>query len=81
MEARNFDIRKQLLKFDDVMNDQRKAIFGQRLDVLEAEDLSEVVQDMRHDVIESGIFAYAAKSYSDQWDTKALRRHYRTIWP
>jgi preprotein translocase subunit SecA len=52
VEARNFDIRKNLLKFDDVMNDQRKAIFGQRREVMEAEDVSETVRDMRHDVIE-----------------------------
>ena len=73
VEARNFDIRKQLLKFDDVMNDQRKAIFGQRLDVLEAEDLSEVVQDMRHDVVEDLVSLHMPpKSYSDQWDTEKL---------
>ena len=47
VEGRNFDIRKQLLKFDDVMNDQRKVIFGQRRDIMEAEDLSEVTGDMR----------------------------------
>ncbi len=73
VEARNFDIIKQLLKFDDVMNDQRKAIFGQRLDVLEAEDLSEVVQDMRHDVVEDLVSLHMPpKSYSDQWDTEKL---------
>ena len=47
VEGRNFDIRKQLLKFDDVMNDQRKVVFGQRRDIMEAEDLSEVTGDMR----------------------------------
>jgi preprotein translocase subunit SecA len=52
VEARNFDIRKQLLKFDDVMNDQRKAIFGQRLDIMRAEDLSETISDMRQQVID-----------------------------
>ena len=73
VEARNFDIIKQLLKFDDVMNDQRKAIFGQRLDVLEAEDLSAVVQDMRHDVVEDLVSLHMPpKSYSDQWDTEKL---------
>ena len=52
VEARNFDIRKNLLKFDDVMNDQRKAIFAQRREIMEAKDLSDVARDMRHQVVE-----------------------------
>jgi preprotein translocase subunit SecA len=48
VEARNFDIRKQLLKFDDVMNDQRKVIFGQRREIMDATDLAEIIRDMRH---------------------------------
>ena len=52
VEARNFDIRKQLLKFDDVMNDQRIAIFEQRLDIMRAEDQTEIIDDMRNDVID-----------------------------
>jgi len=73
VEGRNFDIRKQLLKFDDVMNDQRKAIFGQRLEIMQADDLSEIAQDMRYQVIDDLIDAYMpAKSYSDQWNTQGL---------
>ena len=73
VEGRNFDIRKQLLKFDDVMNDQRKAIFGQRLDILEADDLADVVQDMRHDIIDDLVTTYIPpKSYADQWDAEGL---------
>ncbi len=73
VEGRNFDIRKQLLKFDDVMNDQRKAIFGQRLEIMQAEDLSEIVQDMRHQVIEDLVDQYLPpKSYADQWDVEGL---------
>ena len=73
VEGRNFDIRKQLLKFDDVMNDQRKAIFGQRMEVMQAEDLGEIVQDMRHQVAEDVVDAYMPpKSYSDKWDTDGL---------
>ncbi|MBM7067039.1 preprotein translocase subunit SecA [Actibacterium sp. 188UL27-1] len=69
VEGRNFDIRKQLLKFDDVMNDQRKVIFGQRMEIMEADDLSEVTQDMRHQVIDDLIDQFMPpKSYSDQWD-------------
>ena len=74
VEGRNFDIRKQLLKFDDVMNDQRKAIFGQRLEIMQAEDLGEVAQDMRHQVIDDLVDDFMPpKSYADQWDAEALQ--------
>ncbi|MGC9417389.1 MAG: preprotein translocase subunit SecA [Rhodovulum sp.] len=74
VEGRNFDIRKQLLKFDDVMNDQRKVIFGQRLEIMESNDLSEIVQDMRHQVIDDLVETFMPpKSYADQWDTEGLR--------
>ncbi len=73
VEGRNFDIRKQLLKFDDVMNDQRKVIFAQRREIMEAENLNEIVQDMRHQVAEDLVDTYVpAKSYADQWDTEGL---------
>ena len=73
VEGRNFDIRKQLLKFDDVMNDQRKVIFGQRREIMEAKDLSDVVTDMRHQVIEDLVDQYLpARSYADQWDAQGL---------
>ena len=52
VEARNFDIRKNLLKFDNVMNDQRKVIFEQRIEIMRGEDVSETIDDMRHQVIE-----------------------------
>ena len=74
VEGRNFDIRKQLLKFDDVMNDQRKVIFSQRREVMEAADLSEIVQDMRHQVIDDLVDLHIPpKSYADQWDTEGLQ--------
>ena len=73
VEGRNFDIRKQLLKFDDVMNDQRKVIFSQRREIMEAEDLSEITADMRSQVIDDLVDAHIpAKSYADQWDTEGL---------
>ncbi len=73
VEGRNFDIRKQLLKFDDVMNDQRKAIFGQRLEIMQAEDLGEIVEDMRHQVAEDLVdFYMPPKTYADQWDAPGL---------
>jgi len=73
VEGRNFDIRKQLLKFDDVMNDQRKVIFSQRREIMAAEDLSEIVQDMRHQVAEDLVEQYIpANTYADQWDSEGL---------
>ena len=69
VEGRNFDIRKQLLKFDDVMNDQRKVIFDQRREVMGADDIAEVTADMRHQVIEDLVDTYMPpKSYADQWE-------------
>ncbi len=74
VEGRNFDIRKQLLKYDDVMNDQRKAIFSQRREIMEAEDLSDVISDMRHQVIDDLIETHMPpKSYADQWDIESLQ--------
>jgi preprotein translocase subunit SecA len=73
VEGRNFDIRKQLLKFDDVMNDQRKVIFAQRREIMEAEDVSEITTDMRHEVIDDLVDSYAPpKAYADQWDMQGL---------
>ncbi|MCB2134805.1 MAG: preprotein translocase subunit SecA [Rhodobacteraceae bacterium] len=73
VEGRNFDIRKQLLKFDDVMNDQRKVIFGQRREIMEADDLDEITQDMRHQVIDDLVDDHMPpKSYPEQWNTEGL---------
>ena len=73
VEGRNFDIRKQLLKFDDVMNDQRKAIFGQRLEIMQAEDIEEIAADMRQQVIDDLVdFHMPPKTYSDQWEIPEL---------
>ena len=73
VEARNFDIRKNLLKFDDVMNDQRKVVFEQRLELMDAEDVSETVADMRHDVIEDLVTQHIPeKAYAEQWDIDGL---------
>jgi preprotein translocase subunit SecA len=74
VEARNFDIRKQLLKFDDVMNDQRKAIFGQRMEIMESDELGEITRDMRHSVIDELVDTYLPpRSYADSWNTQSLR--------
>ncbi|MGZ3215562.1 preprotein translocase subunit SecA [Paracoccus sp. T5] len=74
VEGRNFDIRKQLLKFDDVMNDQRKAIFGQRREIMESDEVGEITADMRHQVIDDLVEDFMpARSYADQWDSEGLQ--------
>jgi preprotein translocase subunit SecA len=73
VEARNFDIRKNLLKYDDVMNDQRKVIFEQRLDLMRDEAVDETIADMRHSVIEDLVAKHIpANAYPEQWDTAGL---------
>ncbi|WP_333693685.1 preprotein translocase subunit SecA [Phaeobacter italicus] len=78
VEGRNFDMRKNVLKFDDVMNDQRKVIFNQRREIMAAEDLSEIVADMRHEVIDDLLDVHMpAKTYADQWDSEGLQQQVR----
>ena len=73
VEARNFDIRKNLLKFDDVMNEQRKTIFEQRREIMESDDLNDVTSDMRHQVIDDLVEEYMPKkAYADQWNAEGL---------
>jgi preprotein translocase subunit SecA len=73
VEARNFEIRKNLLKFDDVMNDQRKVIYEQRHELIEAKEVSETVRDMRHQVIEDLVAeCIPEKAYAEQWDVERL---------
>ena len=74
VEARNFEIRKQLLKFDDVMNDQRKVIFEQRKELMRADDIHDTVQDMRQEVIDVMVDQHMpANSLPDNWDLPGLR--------
>ena len=73
VEARNFEIRKNLLRFDDVMNDQRKAIYEQRKDLIQSNNISETINNMRQEVIESLVEAnIPPKAYPEKWNTKAL---------
>ncbi|TCT07977.1 preprotein translocase subunit SecA [Aquabacter spiritensis] len=73
VEARNYDIRKNLLKYDDVLNDQRKVVFEQRLDLMNDGDIAETVEDMRHSVIHDLVAKYIpVNSYPEQWDVKGL---------
>ncbi len=74
VEARNFDTRKNLLKYDDVLNDQRKVIFEQRIEMMDATDISETVADMRHEVIEDIVAKrIPEKAYAEQWDATGLK--------
>ena len=74
VEARNFDIRKNLLKYDDVMNDQRKVIFEQRLDLMRDDAVDETIADMRHSVVEDLVAKHiSANAYPEQWDTAGLQ--------
>ncbi|HJV26262.1 MAG TPA: preprotein translocase subunit SecA [Aromatoleum sp.] len=73
VEQRNFDIRKQLLEYDDVANDQRKVIYQQRNELLESEDIAETIQAMRHGVLQDAFRIYVpADSVEDQWDIPGL---------
>ncbi|MCO6188194.1 preprotein translocase subunit SecA [Rhizobium sp. L1K21] len=80
VEARNFDIRKNLLKYDDVLNDQRKVIFEQRIELMDAEDLEEIVTDMRHEVIDVLVGTHIPeRAYAEQWDAEGLKEELRTL--
>ncbi|MCZ7934645.1 preprotein translocase subunit SecA [Agrobacterium leguminum] len=74
VEARNFETRKNLLKYDDVLNDQRKVIFEQRLELMEADNIGETAADMRHEVIETLVTKHIPENaYAEQWDIAGLK--------
>ena len=74
VEARNYDIRKQVVEYDDVMNDQRKVIYEQRADIMDAEAVDDVVEDMRRDTVNALVGAACPpNSYPEQWDVEGLR--------
>ena len=74
VEARNYDIRKQLLQYDDVMNDQRKVVYEQRADVMDADKISDIVEEFRRDSITDLVFAHAPEgSYPEQWDIAGMK--------
>ncbi len=78
VEGRNFNIRKQLLQFDDVMDEQRKVIYEQRRQVLKGENLDQIVKDMFSDVIDDAIERYASEEiYPEEWDLEALMKFAR----
>jgi preprotein translocase subunit SecA len=80
VEARNFDIRKNILKFDNVMNDQRKVIFDQRVEWMEDQAVGEVVADMRHTVIDDLVAKHVPENaYPEQWDAAGLREELKRV--
>src|SRR6187431_368148 len=80
VEARNFDIRKNLLKFDNVMNDQRKVIFDQRIDLMKDENVAETVADMRHAYIDDVVAKHVPEhAYAEQWDVAGLKEELKRV--
>ena len=81
VEARNFDTRKNLLKYDDVMNDQRKVIFEQRIELMQEDDLHETVADMRRQVVEDLVAKHIPeKAFAEQWDVQGLHDEFLRIF-
>ena len=80
VEARNYEIRKNLLKFDDVMNDQRSVVYEQRKDLMRTDDVSETVADMRHEVVDAIVDDHIPeKAYPEQWDLDGMRDSCRRL--
>ena len=81
VEARNYDIRKQVVEFDDVMNDQRKVIYEQRADIMDAESVSEVITDMRADTVRAIVEVSCPEgTYPEQWDVETLKESVDAIF-
>ena len=81
VEQRNFEMRKNVLKYDNVVNDQRKAIFEQRIDFMRAADVSDTITEMRHEVVEDVVnAALPAKSYAEQWDIGGLQDEVQRVF-
>jgi preprotein translocase subunit SecA len=80
VEARNFDLRKNILKYDDVANDQRKVIFEQRIEWMKQESVHDIVSDMRYTVIEALVAKHVPENaYPEQWDTVGLREELKRV--
>src|SRR5256886_2693384 len=80
VEARNFDIRKNLLKFDNVQNDQRKVIFEQRVELMKSDSVAEMVADMRHDFIDDIVVKHVPEhAYAEQWDVAGLKEELKRV--
>ncbi|HVJ55031.1 MAG TPA: preprotein translocase subunit SecA [Aliidongia sp.] len=80
VEARNFEIRKHLLKYDDVMNDQRKVVYEQRKEIMTAEDVASTIVDMRHETVEAMVRrAIPEHAYAEQWNIAGLDEECRSV--
>ena len=80
VEARNYDIRKQVVEYDDVMNDQRKVIYEQRADIMDAEAVDDIVDDMRHETINALVGeACPPETYPEQWDIEGLNSRIESV--
>jgi preprotein translocase subunit SecA len=74
VEARNYDIRKQVVEFDDVMNDQRKVIYEQRADIMDSESVGDLIEEMRAETVTSIVMAHCPEgTYPEQWDVAGLK--------
>ncbi|MBP7065420.1 preprotein translocase subunit SecA [Ferrovibrio sp.] len=74
VEARNYEIRKQLLKFDDVMNDQRKVVYEQRIELMSTDNVADTIADMRREIVENLVARHIPeKAYAEQWDAAGLQ--------
>jgi preprotein translocase subunit SecA len=81
VEARNFEIRKSVLKYDNVLNDQRKVIFEQRLEIMRASEVSEIIAEMREQVVEDMVARHIPeRAYAEQWDTPALQEEVENVF-
>ncbi len=81
VEARNYDIRKNLLKFDDVMNDQRKVIYEQRIELMETDDVSDTVVDMRNEIVDEMVAKHIPeKAYAEQWNVDGLKTETKRVF-
>ncbi|WP_428408316.1 preprotein translocase subunit SecA [Hyphococcus sp.] len=81
VEQRNYDMRKNVLKFDDVINDQRKAIFEQRIEFMSTDTVDDIIGDMRNQLVEDLVAAHMpAKSYAEQWDVEGLKKDLQEIF-
>ncbi|MES2781237.1 MAG: preprotein translocase subunit SecA [Pseudomonadota bacterium] len=75
VEARNYDIRKQLVEYDDVMNDQRKVIYDQRSDIMDAEGVDDIIEDMLNDTVNNLVGEYCPEgTYPEQWNVEGLKQ-------
>jgi preprotein translocase subunit SecA len=81
VEARNFEMRKNILKYDNVLNDQRKVIFEQRREIMSADDVSDEIADFREEVVESLVARHIPeKAYAEQWDAQGLHDEVQRIF-